>query len=116
MFSLNRFRFSEITIDHKKGISVLPNVTEPKPNDISKGFRILRDKLEGDVYSVDVQGLNGSKNEMKIYLREGNIISVENGKIISSNNSIYIIAVDFEKSSSKYLNKTIKIEIARRSN
>ena len=109
-------KFSEIVIDHKNGVSVLPNVTEPKPNEISKGFRILSDQLEGSIYSIDVQGINGSSNEMKVYLPEGKITVVENGKIISSNNSIYIIAVDFEKSSSKYLNKTIKIETARRSN
>ena len=106
-FALNKS--TQIEINHKKGISVLPNVTDPKPNDSSKGFRILSDKLEGNIYSVNVQGLSGSKNEMKIYFEGEKIQSVENAKIISSGGLIYKLEVEFEKSDSKYVNKTIKV-------
>lgn len=102
---------STIEIKYSGGISVLPNVTEPKPNDLSKGFRILNDKLEGGIYSVEVQGISGSRNEMKIYLADGKISSAENGKVILVNKSIYTIEVEFENTSSKYLNKIIKIKM-----
>ncbi|MBA4407462.1 hypothetical protein C0389_09320, partial [bacterium] len=110
-FSLNKS--SRIEFEHSGGISVLPNVVFPKPNDVSKGFRILSDKLEGSVYSVEVQGKSGTKNEMKVYLTDGKISSVENGKVISVDKSVYTIAVEFENSSSKYLNKTIKLMMER---
>ncbi len=108
-FSFVLNKSSQIVIDHKNGISILPNVTEPKPNDTSKGFRILSDKLEGNIYSVNVQGLSGSKNELKIYLADEKIQSVENGKIVSSVGLVYKLKTEFEKSVSKYVNKTIKI-------
>lgn len=110
-FSLNKS--SRIEFEHSEGISVLPNVVLPKPNDVSKGFRILSDKLEGSVYSVEVQGKSGTKNEMKVYVADGTISSVENGKVISVDKSVYTIAVEFENSSSKYLNKTIKLMMER---
>ncbi len=108
-FSFVLNKSSQLEINHKHGISVLPNVTEPKPNDTSKGFRILSDKLEGNVYSVNVQGIDGIKNELKIYSADQSIKSVENGKIISKQNSIYTISVEFEKSSKKYINKTVRV-------
>ncbi len=115
-FTINLITSSQLEVAHSGGISVLPTVVLPKPNDVSKGFRILSDKLEGNVYFVNVQGPGGSKNELKIYLADEKIQSIKNGKIISFDKPIYKVAVDFEKSLSKYLNKTISIEITRASN
>lgn len=108
-FLLNKA--SRIVLEHSKGISVLPNIILPIPNDVSKGFRILSDKLNGNVYSVEVQGKSGSDNELQVYVADGKISSVENGKIISSDKSIYNIAVEFENKSAKYSNKTILIKM-----
>lgn len=108
-FSLNKS--SKIEIVHSGGISVLPEIVLPKPNNASKGFRILSDKVEGDNYSVEVQGKSESANEMKIYCADKKIADVENGKVVSYDKSVYTIAVEFEKNSSKYLNKTIKLKI-----
>ena len=46
---------------------------------------------------------------MKIYFEGEKIQSVENAKIISSGGLIYKLEVEFEKSDSKYVNKTIKV-------
>ena len=62
---------------------------------------MYRKFLQGDVYSIDVQGLGGSKNEMKIYSAANKIISIENGKLVSSNGFIYKLEVKFEKFSTK---------------
>ena len=94
-FALNRT--SKIEIDYKNGISVLPVVSHPKPNDKSEGFRILSDKLEGDAYSVEVQGISGTTQTLEVY-RNGKIEEVE---------------VKFEKSDKKYINKTVKVKIGR---
>ncbi|MCX6169783.1 MAG: GH116 family glycosyl hydrolase [Ignavibacteriales bacterium] len=110
-FSLNKS--SKIVLEHSGEISVLPDIVLPKPNDLSKGFRILTDKLDGNIYSVEVQGKSGSTNVMKVYCSENKITNVENGKIISSDKTVYTIAVEFEKSESKYLNKIVKLKIDR---
>ncbi|MFA7228948.1 MAG: hypothetical protein WC061_07930, partial [Melioribacteraceae bacterium] len=107
-FVLNKSAIVEIV--HSNGISVLPHIESPRPNDVSKGFRILHDKIEGNDYIVEVQGISGSKNEMKIY-SSSNISGVENGILISSDGPVYTIGVEFEKSQSKYFNKNIKIKI-----
>ncbi len=86
---------AEIIVHHKLGVSVLPNVVLPKPNDPSQGFRILSDKLEGNIYSVIVQGLSGTTHSFEVY-RNGKIEKVE---------------VQFEESDSKYLNKTIEFKL-----
>ncbi|MFA5805825.1 MAG: amylo-alpha-1,6-glucosidase, partial [Melioribacteraceae bacterium] len=94
-FALNRT--SKIEIDYKNGISVLPVVSHPMPNDKSEGFRILSDKLEGDAYIIEVQGISGTTKTLEVY-RNGKIEKVE---------------VKFEKSDNKYINKTVKLKIER---
>lgn len=112
-FSFTLGKSAKIEIEHNGGIAVLPNVVLPKVNSTSDGFRILSDKLNGNNYEVVVQGKSENKNEMKVYAADGKINSVENGKIISREKSIYTIAVEFEKSSSKYVNRTVRMKIER---
>ena len=104
-------KLCKIEISHSGGISVLPEIVLPQPNDSSKGFRILSENISGNYYTVEAQGKSGSQNEMSIYCADNKITNVENGKIISSDGSVYKIAVEFEKSSSKYLNKTVKLKL-----
>lgn len=96
-FSFILNKSTQIVIDYKNGISVLPVISHPRPNDKSEGFRILSDKLEGDAYSVDVQGISGTTHTLEVY-RNGKIEKVE---------------VKFEKSDKEYINKTVKVKIER---
>jgi glycogen debranching enzyme len=102
---------TNIELIHTGGISVLPEIVLPGPNDFSKGFRILSDNLIENSYTVEVQGKSGSQYEMKVYCSGDKIAAIDNGKIISFEKSIYTIAVEFERSSSKYMNKTIKMKL-----
>lgn len=88
---------AKVVIEFTGGISVLPVVSHPMPNDKSEGFRILSDKLEGDAYLVEVQGISGTTQTLEVY-RNGKIEKVE---------------VKFEKSDKKYINKTVKVKIER---
>lgn len=101
----------KIEVNHTRGICVLPNVVLPKPNDVSKGFRILADNFYDKVYSIQVQGLSSSENELKIYSDGMKIKSVENGSITSFENSIYTIKVSIPGESSKYVNRTVKVNL-----
>ncbi|MDQ7818566.1 MAG: amylo-alpha-1,6-glucosidase [Melioribacteraceae bacterium] len=83
-----------IEISCEGGKAALPHIVLPKPNFTSEGFRILKERIEGEDYIVEVQGINGSRNQLKVW---------KNGKVES-------IAVDFEKGDENYLNKEIKIK------
>lgn len=93
VFSLNQK--AVIEINHEDGIAALPNVVLPKPNYQSVGFRILNERIDGSNYVVEVQGLNGSSEELKIWKK---------GKIETVN-------VEFTGESNKYVNKKIKVNL-----
>ncbi len=88
---------AKVVIEFTGGISVLPAVSHPMPNDKSEGFRILSDKLEGDAYIIEVQGISGTTKALEVYRNE----------------KIEKVKVTFEKSNKKYINKTVKLKIER---
>lgn len=62
-----------IEIKHKGGISVLPQVHHPAPGDSSTGLKIISDKPAGNLYKVLVEGLSGTRGEIRL---------IESGRII----------------------------------
>lgn len=92
LFTLNKK--AVIEINHENGIAALPHVYLPKPNYQSEGFRILNERIDGGNYIVKVQGINGSREELKIWNK---------GKIETIN-------VEFDSENEKYVNKEIIIK------
>ena len=93
VFSLSQKAIIEI--NHEDGIAALPHVVLPKPNYQSEGFRILNERIEGNNYIIQVQGLNGSREELRIWNK---------GKIESIN-------VEFTGENKKYVNKELTINL-----
>ncbi|MCF8242473.1 MAG: hypothetical protein K9J16_13930 [Melioribacteraceae bacterium] len=92
-FDLNQS--AKIEIAHRGGISVLPVILLPEPGDKSKGMRIISDRVEDHHYIIEVEGMSGSKNELRIW----------------KENKVETITVVFDESSSSYVQKEIKIEL-----
>ena len=113
-FPLNKSALLEI--HHSGGISLLPHVPTPKPGYEPEGFRIIYAELNGDIYSINVQGISGNDYVMKVYIPDGEISSIDNGEIINKEKDIYNIEVVFKKDSSKYVNKTIRLTVRQRTN
>ena len=90
-------KVAKVVIEFTGGISVLPIVSYPTPNDKSEGFRILSERIEGNNFFVTAQGMSGSTNNLKIY-RDGEVEKMK---------------VEFEKSDNKYINKIVTIKIER---
>lgn len=86
---------TQIEINHSGGISVLPKIIVPEPNSHSEGFRILSERIWGNEYIISLQGVSGTTNELQIW---------KDGKIER-------IAIEFEKSTDKYLNKEISLKL-----
>ncbi len=92
-FSITLTNSSEIEITHSGGISVLPKIILPKPNYPSESFRILSEKIEEGDYVIEMQGINGTSNELQIW---------KDGKIDK-------LKIEFDESEQKYVNKKIRI-------
>lgn len=93
IFTLNKK--AVIEINHEDGIAALPNVVLPKPNYTSEGLRILKERIDGNLFIVTVQGLNGSSGKINLWNK---------GKIETLN-------VEFNGSNEKYVDKEIKFNI-----
>ncbi len=102
---------TEIEINNWGGISVLHSVDHPIPGYKSEGFRILSSNLDGNVYSISVEGKPEKSELLSVYAPGNNISNVEGGEISGSDNGIYSIKVIFPDSDQKYLRKTIKINL-----
>jgi len=50
-----------LKIRHKQGIGVLPHIPEPMPEDSSRGFKIIRERLNNSRYSLLLQGKSGDE-------------------------------------------------------
>jgi hypothetical protein len=98
-----------IEIEHQGGIAVLPIITEPKPFATSDGFRIVDSKLQNNTFYLDVEGKPLTSHQIIVYLPNGSISNVENGKVISIDGLYTTIQVDFEESKEKYLYKQVKV-------
>jgi glycogen debranching enzyme len=101
-----------ITYHTRYGISVLPVVPSPQPGDKSSGIRIISDQLEGEVYTVVVEALYGSKHEFEVYIQDWKLKRIENANIISSDGKLLKLETDFPSSNQKYVEKKIKIFLA----
>ncbi len=97
-----------IEIEHSGGIAVLPFVPEPKPYSTSEGFRVVDSWLNGNIFSIALEGKPQTSHLVNIFLPNGTISKVENGNLIPGKEK-NIIRVDFEKSTQKYVEKIIHI-------
>ncbi len=102
---------STVKIYHSGGISALPVINNPIPNDSSEGFRLLSASLSGKEYSVKVEGKQGKREVLKVYSPDAQIKTVENGKVLGYKNNIYSIEVIFPESTNNYINKSIRITL-----
>jgi glycosidase len=80
-----------ITVNHKRGISVLPLVHHPEPGDSSTGLKIISDKLDENFYRVEVEGPSGTRGMIRL---------IESGKVT-------IHQFTFPESKEKYTRKEL---------
>ncbi len=107
-FDLNKKAVVEVY--HSDGIAVLPVVTNPLPGDSAAGLRIISSEMRGNDYIVNIEGLNGKQEEIKVYCPGKNILSVENGEVAGVEGNIYKIKVNLVHPLNKYVTKEIKIK------
>jgi glycogen debranching enzyme len=100
-----------VTYHTKNGISVLPVVPSPKPGDKSTGLKIISDRLEENIYVVDVEALQGTTHTLEVFIQDWKAVKVDNAKVISNFGNRLKLEVDFSSSDKKYIAKEIKIKL-----
>ena len=100
-----------LIIEAEGGISVLPAVTDPKPGDPSEGMRILADNLSGSLYEVEVEGKSGSTGILEFWCGGRGDYTAENARFLDRSGQIFRFTVDFERSESRYLTKTVIVNL-----
>jgi hypothetical protein len=102
---------SNLVVETAAGIAVLPVIPEPKPGDAAEGMRILSAGLAGNTYQVELEGKAGSSDVIEFWSGGQDITKAENALFLDQTGWVYRFAVDFERSASKYVNKTVTINL-----
>jgi glycogen debranching enzyme len=102
---------ARITVGVEEGISALPAVSDPKPDDNSEGLRIISSRLSGSRYQIEVEGMSGATGVIEVYSPGRPLNQAENARFLSREMDISRFAVDFEKSDKKYGVKIITINL-----
>ncbi len=103
---------TKVKIKHHNGIGMIPNISTPKPGDVSHGYRVVSTRLKGKTYIVDLEGIAGSTGVFALKIFDQSIKSI-NGALIENinNEGIVTIKVPFEKSTTKFVKKRVSIEL-----
>jgi len=94
---------------YRNGIEVLPCIPNPKPGDSPEGLRIVSDRRNGNIYTIEFQALSGAREEFEIYINDHNAVKMEKAELISRNGNIYKFRVDFSEVNNKYAFQTVRI-------
>ncbi len=102
-----------LVIDYERGIEWIPVVYSVKPNDFSKGIRIISSAFKPNEYSLELEGLSGS--EYSLYLSTGiySVESAEGAEISESNGKLLKINISFPQDSQRqgYKRHTVKLKL-----
>ena len=101
---------TSVEIFHEEGIGAIPLINYPGPGDTNKGAKILRQHLSGKQFDVVVEGLPGKTYRFRVMSKIG-VKAVRNGRIVAQDDSIYTIETVIPKSSQKYAEQEISIDL-----
>lgn len=100
-----------LIIETDKGVSALPLIQEPKPGYPAAGMRIIETKLKGSAYTIILEGVPGTSGTFELYINGQEIKSLEGGVNLGKNGPVVKFEVTFEKGSSRYIEKTVTINL-----
>jgi hypothetical protein len=103
--------FCRLVVVTGGGISVMPVIADPRPDDAPEGIRIISAELTGKKYQVEVEGLAGTSGFLEFWSPEKVIEKAENARFLGRDGNISRFGIDFEKTGVKYLVKTISIDV-----
>lgn len=95
----------------KTGTSTLASYGKPEFMAESKGFRILKQQLDGKTFKIDLEGKSGNTYQFKLLL-EKDPVSCSGAELIQKTaDGFALFQVEFPKGTEKYQQKTIQIKL-----
>ncbi|PRZ26048.1 amylo-alpha-1,6-glucosidase [Flavobacterium granuli] len=95
----------------KVGLSTLPIYVKPELMAESKGFRILKQQLEGKSFKIDIEGKSGSTHYFKL-LAGTDIVNCIGAELIKKEaDGFALFRVTIPADKEKYQQKTIRINV-----
>jgi len=102
-----------VEITYTEGVAALPSISYPTFEKLSSGFRILEQTLKDGVFEVQLQGRPGNSYSLKLYLPYGYQKMEGATEIVKTSKNIYTATVSFDKTSSNYSVKKLKVFISK---
>lgn len=101
-----------LTFYHEKGAGMIPVAPRPQPGDVSQGFRIIRTKLDGDMFRVDLEGKSGSEGLFKMMIFDQRIAHSRGATVMSKGEKGVIpFKVSFPASENDFVRQSVSFEL-----
>ncbi len=91
------------------GIGVIPIVPDPQPGDESNGFRIIETAMQDHEYKIILEGRSNALEVLQIWHNDLEIKDILNAELISNEDNILKIRIQFDDRDVKYTEKKITI-------
>ncbi|MEN8249519.1 MAG: GH116 family glycosyl hydrolase [Bacteroidota bacterium] len=101
---------NNLEIHYSGGISIVPIIPDPKPNQTSGGFRLLGYNLTDNRYVIDFEGRAGSTETFEVYCPDWIISKVEGAELLNKEGDIYSYRLLFEGEDG-YQNQSVRFQI-----
>ena len=103
-----------IVVGHRNGIGVIPHYYLPNPGESSQGFRITGQELQGNTYSIAVEGQPGRTHRLQVYT-SGTIQKVKGAGILEKEGLIYTLEIPFDNlKDQNYISQIIEIVLRQK--
>lgn len=114
-FSINSDALIEIKCE--PGIGISPFIGNPKPGDISKGIRLISEKLEANNYSIVMEGPVGTSKIISVFPGSFHIIKINGAKLLKTENNRLDFLIEFNGQKNKestYVQQIVSLELIRK--
>ncbi len=102
----------ELIFEHEKGIGVIPFIPRPKPGEESFGYRVIRDSLINNEYSILFEGKSNTQNNFQVRLFDQVVDKIEGAEVLSSHeNGVLNLKVEFPKNTEQFSQKLVTIKL-----
>ncbi len=102
----------ELIFEHEKGIGVIPFIPRPKPGEGSSGYKVIRDSLINNEYSILFEGRSNTQNNFQVRLFDQMIDKIEGAELLSlQKNGVLNLKVEFPKNAGQFSQKLVTIKL-----
>ncbi|MFH1941449.1 MAG: GH116 family glycosyl hydrolase [bacterium] len=101
-----------IVLKHRKGVAMVPIVPRPNPGDASRGLRIVRSRLDGNNYVVELEGRQSSEGDFELKMFDQKIASIKGGRVLHiSSGGHATFRVRFPYSKKPFVRRQVRIAL-----